>query len=132
ITSGRACSSSCRASSNPATTRLRWPSSASSNWGCIARKGTCDVAIPATMSAMGNPSFSALFVHRRDIGAHVLARGHGIDQQQERVSAHVVEFPHLPAFYRCPFLRSQIIVLEDGLRLGLAALGKLSAAVDIP
>src|SRR5712692_5605726 len=115
-----------RASPSPATTRVRCPSSASSNCGCMARKGTCDVAIPATISAIMGPSSSVtvleaknggmgkweniflllpltrspthLFIHRRDIGAHILAHGHGIDQQEERIGAHIVQLAHLPAF----------------------------------
>src|SRR5713101_799521 len=130
MTSGLACSSSFWASPSPAITLPCCPSSTPPR-GCAAIKGTCEVAMPATISAMTRPSFLAWLVHRFHIRTHIIASGHGIHQQEKRIRAHVVEFPHLPAFDGLSLLRRQLIVLQHRLHFGTAALGQLSVAVGV-
>src|SRR5713226_7286515 len=54
-----------------------------------------------------------------------------IDQEEERVGAHVVQFSYLPVFECFSLLRRQLIVLHYRLRFSTAALGQFSIAVDV-
>src|SRR5712691_8961486 len=131
MASGRARATIPLARFSPATTLFRCPSSAISNCGCIAMKGTCDAATPATISAMAGSSSVTVLSQRRDVRAQIFAHRHRGGEQKERIDAHLVEPPDPPIPQRALLFRGQIVTLQGRFYALPAATNEIRTAADI-